>query len=137
MYISFTASIGEATLEGAVGPNYSYKPSYIDRRDLLFPIGTGFSELSISFPFTRLFLPSPYVSLSYFILHVPMHKCLGKHVCMSSRFPIAVLSSILLFFEKLDCPGLCPSQLFFYYRSAHLFILKKIHFSTLRTSTFS
>ena len=33
---------------------------------------------------TPLFLPPSFVSLSYFILAVPMHECLGKHSCMSS-----------------------------------------------------
>ena len=41
---------------------------------------------------TPLFLPSSSVSLSYFLLAVPMRDCLGKHSCMSSQFPIAILS---------------------------------------------
>ena len=39
-----------------------------------------------------LFLPSPYVYLSYFILAVPMCKCLGKHSCISNSFLIAILN---------------------------------------------
>ena len=39
-----------------------------------------------------LFLPSSFVSLSNFYLAVPMHGCLGKHSCMSSPFPIAILN---------------------------------------------
>ena len=35
------------------------------------------------------FLPSSSVSLSHFILAVPMHKCLGKHSFISSPSPIA------------------------------------------------
>ena len=31
--------------------------------------------------------------LSYFILAVPMHKCVGKHLCMSYTFPIAILNA--------------------------------------------
>ena len=31
------------------------------------------------------------LSLPYFILAVPMRKCLGKHSCMSSSFPIVIL----------------------------------------------
>ena len=50
--------------------------------------------LSILMP---LFLPSLSVSLSYFILAVPMCECLGKHVCMSSPFPIAILNGICFF----------------------------------------
>ena len=38
------------------------------------------------------FLPYLSVSLSYFILAVPMSKCLGKHSFMSSPFPIAILN---------------------------------------------
>ena len=41
---------------------------------------------------TPFFLPSSSVSLSYFILAVPMRECLGKHSCMSSPFPIAILN---------------------------------------------
>ena len=44
-----------------------------------------------------LFCPSSSVSLSYFILAVPMRECLGKHSCMSSPFPIAILNVNLLF----------------------------------------
>ena len=37
-------------------------------------------------------LTSSSVSLSYFILAVPIRKFLGKHSCMSSPFPIAILN---------------------------------------------
>ena len=37
-------------------------------------------------------LPSSSVSLSNFYLAVPMRGCLGKHSCMSSPFPIAILN---------------------------------------------
>ena len=40
---------------------------------------------------TPLFLPSLSVFSSYFILAIPMRQCLGKHSCMSSPFPIAIL----------------------------------------------
>ena len=36
-------------------------------------------------------------SLSYFILAVLMRKCLGKHSCMSSPFPIAILNATFFF----------------------------------------
>ena len=52
---------------------------------LLFPI------------LTPLFLPPSCVSLSYFILAVPMRKCLGKHSCISSPFPIAILNGTFFF----------------------------------------
>ena len=45
---------------------------------------------------TPLFLSSS-VSLSYFILAVPMRECLGKHSCMSSPFPIAILNCTFFF----------------------------------------
>ena len=43
-----------------------------------------------SFILTHLFLPSLSVSLSYFILTVPMSECLGKYSCISSPFLIAI-----------------------------------------------
>ena len=46
---------------------------------------------------TPLFLPSPSVSLSYFVLAVPMLECLGKHSRMSSLCPIAILNGTFLF----------------------------------------
>ena len=48
---------------------------------------------------TPLFCVSSTVSLSYFVLAVPMPKCLGKHSCMSSPCPIAILNGTLLFRE--------------------------------------
>ena len=48
---------------------------------------------------TPLFCVSSSVSLSYLILVVPMRKCLGKHSCMSSPFPIAILNGTFLFRE--------------------------------------
>ena len=44
-----------------------------------------------------LFLPSSSVSLSYFVLAVPMRECLGKHLCMSSPCSIAILNGTFLF----------------------------------------
>ena len=38
-----------------------------------------------------------FVRLSYFILAVFMCECLGKHSCMSSLFPIAILNGSILF----------------------------------------
>ena len=43
-----------------------------------------------------LFLPSSSVSISYFILAVPMHECLGKHSRMSSPFLMPILNGNLL-----------------------------------------
>ena len=42
-------------------------------------------------------LTSSSVSLSYFVLAVPMRECLGKHSCMSSQFPIAILNGTCIF----------------------------------------
>ena len=41
------------------------------------------------------------ISLTYFILAVPMRKCLGKHLCMSSPFPIAILLDRRVTCQKL------------------------------------
>ena len=46
---------------------------------------------------TPLFLLSWPISLSYFILAVPMHECLGKHSCISFTFPIAMLNGTCFF----------------------------------------
>ena len=49
------------------------------------------------FLLTPLFLPSSSVTLSYFVLVVPMRDCLGKHLCMSSPFPKAILNGTCFF----------------------------------------
>ena len=55
------------------------------------------------------FCPFSSVSLSYFILAVPMRECLGKHSCMNSPFPIAMpngTSSFLsLVQENINMPS--------------------------------
>ena len=63
-----------------------------DRPELLFrPLGLHFFVPALLLSMlTHLFLSS--LSLSYFILALPMHKCLGKHSCMSSSFPIVILN---------------------------------------------
>ena len=64
----------------------------IGRRDIFFFVpALLFSILA------PLFLPPSSVSLSYFILAVPMRKRLGKHSCMSSLFPIAILNGTFFF----------------------------------------
>ena len=56
------------------------------------------------------FLPSFYVSLSYFILAVPMRKCQGKHACMSFTFPIAILKCPCFFSTvQLHVHGVCSA----------------------------
>ena len=46
---------------------------------------------------TPLFCVSSSVSLSYFVPAVPMRKCLRKHSCMSSSFPIVILNDTSFF----------------------------------------
>ena len=45
------------------------------------------------------FLPSSSVSLSYFLLAVPMRECLGKHSCICYSFPVAILNGTCSFRE--------------------------------------
>ena len=58
---------------------------------------------------TSLFLSSSSVSLSYFGLAVPIRECLGKHSCMSSPFPIAILNGTSSFLslvqENINMPS--------------------------------
>ena len=57
---------------------------------------------------TPLFCPSASVSLSYFILAVPMRECLGKHSCTSSPFSMAILngtSFLSLVQENINMPS--------------------------------
>ena len=58
---------------------------------------------------TPLFCPSSTVPLSYFILAVPMRECLGKHSCMSSSFPTAILNGTSSFLslvqENINMPS--------------------------------
>ena len=51
------------------------------------------------FILTHLFL-SFFLSLSYFILAVPMRKWLGKHSCMNSSFPIVILNDTCFFSDS-------------------------------------
>ena len=46
---------------------------------------------------TPLFLPSSSVYLSYFVPAVPMHECLGNHLCMSSPCPVEKLIGTFFF----------------------------------------
>ena len=66
---------------------------------------------------TPLFCVSSPVSLSYFILAVPMHECLGKQSCMSSPFPIAILNGASSFLslvqENINMPSGHYYTLFF------------------------
>ena len=58
---------------------------------------------------TSLFCVSSSVSLSYFFLAVPMLECLGKHSCMRSPFPIAILNGTSSFLslvqENINMPS--------------------------------
>ena len=74
------------------------KPSEL----LLFVPGVLFSIL------TPLFCVSSSVSLSYFILAVPMRECVGKY-SLSSPFPIAILNGTSSFLslvqENINMPS--------------------------------
>ena len=63
---------------------------------------------AVPFPMP-LFCVSSSVSLSYFILAVPMPECLGIHSCMSSPFPIAILNGTSSFLslvqENINMPS--------------------------------
>ena len=59
---------------------------------------------------TPLFYPYSSVTLSYFILAVPMRECLGKHSCMSSPFPIAILNGTSDFLFSLFGARECPAS---------------------------
>ena len=59
-------------------------------RDIIFSF---FCTSCASFHvFTLLVLPSSSVSLSYFILAIPMRQCSEEHSCVSSTFPAAGLN---------------------------------------------
>ena len=45
---------------------------------------------------------SSSVFLSYFILAFPMPEFLGKHSCMSSTFPMAILNATSFFFQQCN-----------------------------------
>ena len=67
-------------------------------------VGTSFIRARCTFfsILTPLFCPSSSVSLSYFILAVPMRECLGKHSCMISQFPIAILNGTSSFLSLVQ-----------------------------------
>ena len=62
------------------------------------PSGLLFFVLSLILSIlSPLCLPSSFVSLSYFMLAVPMRECLGKHSCTSFPFLIAILNGTFFF----------------------------------------
>ena len=53
----------------------------------------------------------PLFFLSYFILAVPMREYFGKHSCMSSTFPIAILNGTFFFpAVQLQVHNTCSEQ---------------------------
>ena len=71
-----------------IGRSSSFRPSR------LF---CSFVPALLLFILTPLFLPFSFVSLFYFILAIPMPECFGRHSCMSSTFPIAILNGTCIF----------------------------------------
>ena len=56
-----------------------------------WPLGLLLTVPTVLFSIlTPLFCVFSSVSLSYFILAVPIRECLGKHLCMSSPFPTEI-----------------------------------------------
>ena len=50
--------------------------------------------------FTLYCLPSTCVSVSSFIISVPMRKCLEKHSCTSSTISISILNGTCFFYSS-------------------------------------
>ena len=85
---------------------------------------------------TPLYCVSSSVSLSYFILAVPLRECLGKHSCMSSPFPIAILMVLPHF--SLWCKRIqtCPAYTIIGFVPEvavknHLIKLKKLYVNSI------
>lgn len=72
-----------------------------DARAPVRPSGLPFFLVHAVFTsiFTLIFLHSFSVPLSYFILEIPMHKCSGKHSCLSSTLSMAILNAPFFFRE--------------------------------------
>ena len=85
-------------------PDYVYYYCISIARDFFYSCPLYFFPI-----LTPLFCPSSSVSLSYFILAVPMRECLGKHSCMRSQFPIAILNGTSSFLsvvqENINMPS--------------------------------
>ena len=62
-----------------------------------YAVGTSFIRARCTFFHTHASLLCVFVCLIYFILAVPMRKCLGKHSCMSNSFPIVILNDTSFF----------------------------------------
>ena len=84
---NFSTASGVATPLGTVCPSYNIA---VETSFFFFPAVL----LSI---FSLFIFPTFSVSLSYFILPIPMRKCFGKHSCTSSAFPITILDGTLFF----------------------------------------
>ena len=59
-------------------------------------IGTFYFFPSVLLSIFSLLIHSSSASLSYFILAALVHKCVGKQLCMSSIFPMAILNGFFL-----------------------------------------
>ena len=81
---------------GIVGPSYS----------LFIALAVTFVPALLLSILTDFFLPFSSVSLSYFIIAVQMRECLGKHSCIRSTFPIAILNGTCFFARRnISCFG--------------------------------
>ena len=74
--------------------SYKILPLYVYHYCIF--IRTFLFRARFAFFHTNASLPT-FICLSYFILAVPMRECLGKHLCMSSPFPKAILNGTFLF----------------------------------------
>ena len=67
-----------------------------------WPLGAFFVSALLLLMLTSFFLPSS-VSLSFFIIAVPMRECVRKRSCVSSTFPVAILNGTW-FFGRRNSP---------------------------------
>ena len=81
----FIHCFGAEQLQGKAGESYSWA------------FGTSFSVPTLLLSMLAHLFLSSSLSLYYFVPAVPMRKCLEKHLCMSSPFPIAILNGTCVF----------------------------------------
>ena len=83
--------------------DYVYYYSILIR--IVYAVGTFFFRVPFTFfdthvsPSSVFSLLTVSLFLSYLIFAVPIRKCLGKHSCMSSTFPISILNRTDVFWQ--------------------------------------